>query len=268
MTALEHGADDYMVKPIRPVELLARLEAIVRRGESKPARPRMIDLRALRFNCQTRTAWRDDRVVRLTTKDFDLAVLFISNIGRLLSPLHIRDAVWGPGSVRGSHTLYTHVCHIREKLGLTPPHGWRLAAVYGHGYRLDEIATSPQHIDRQASALAESPWPAPLLKPDALLAPLIRAESIRSKHWNAPLSLLESSHGSEPTAEAIRHARLTGSTASLQVLFDDFIDRQPDCVRPRLWRCNLVIAFHHRWRSCASFPAPILLPAPATLIPA
>jgi two-component system, OmpR family, response regulator RegX3 len=175
VTALEHGADDYMVKPIRPVELLARLEAIVRRGESKPARPRMIDLRALRFNCQTRTAWRDDRVVRLTTKDFDLAVLFISNIGRLLSPVHIRDAVWGPGSVRGSHTLYTHVCHIREKLGLTPPHGWRLAAVYGHGYRLDEIATSPQHIDRQASALAESPWPAPLLKPDALLAPLIRS---------------------------------------------------------------------------------------------
>ena len=157
VTALEDGADDYMVKPIRPVELLARLEAIVRRGESKPARPRMIDLRGLRFNCQTRTAWRDDQPVRLTTKDFEIAVLFASNIGRLLSRVHIRDAVWGPEAVFSSRSLYTHVCHIREKLGLTPPHGWRLAAVYGHGYRLDEVPTSPHHIDRQASALAGSP---------------------------------------------------------------------------------------------------------------
>jgi two-component system response regulator RegX3 len=158
VTALQRGADDYMVKPIRPVELLARLEAIVRRGGSKPEHPKVIDLRALHFNCQTRTAWRDDQPVHLTAKDFDLAVLFARNVGRLLSRAHIRDAVWGPGPVFSSRTLYTHVCHIRDKLGLTPPHGWRLAAVYGHGYRLDEVATSAQYIDRRASALSGSRW--------------------------------------------------------------------------------------------------------------
>jgi DNA-binding response OmpR family regulator len=159
VTALEHGADDYMVKPIRPVELLARLEAIVRRGGSKPARPRMIDLRALRFNCQTRTAWRDDQPVRLTAKDFEIAVLFARNVGRLLSCAHIRDAVWGPEAVFSSRSLHTHVCHIRDKLRLTPPYGWRLAAVYGHGYRLDEVPTSTHYIDGQASAMPGSRWP-------------------------------------------------------------------------------------------------------------
>jgi DNA-binding response OmpR family regulator len=158
VTALQRGADDYMVKPIRPVELLARLEAIVRRGGSQPEYTGMLDLRALHFNCQTRTAWRDDHLVHLAPKDFDLAVLFARNVGRLLSRAYIRDAVWGPGSVFSSRTLCTHVSHIRDKLALTPPHGWHLAAVYGHGYRLDEVRTSAQYADYRGSARSGSRW--------------------------------------------------------------------------------------------------------------
>ena len=153
VTALQQGADDYMVTPIRFAELLARLEAIVRRVESKPKHPKVIDLRGLRFNCQTRTAWRDDRPVYLAAKDFDLAALFLLNIGRLLSRVHIRESMWGPGAVLGSRTLHTHVRRIRHNLGLTPLNGWRLAAIYGHGYRLDEVETFAQRIDQTTPCL-------------------------------------------------------------------------------------------------------------------
>jgi DNA-binding response OmpR family regulator len=75
----------------------------------------------------------------LTAKDFDLSVLFLRNVGRLLSRGHIRETVWGPNAVVTSRTLDTHVSRIRNKLGLTPDNGWRLAAVYRYGYRLEQL---------------------------------------------------------------------------------------------------------------------------------
>ena len=136
VNALTHGADDWIVKPVRHLELLARLEAITRRSEWRPPPPNMINLGALRFDCQSRTAWRDGRPIRLTAKDFDLSVLLLLHVGRLLSRAEIIASVWGPRAAMSSRTLDTHICRIRHKLELTPSNGWRLAAVYGHGYRL------------------------------------------------------------------------------------------------------------------------------------
>ena len=75
----------------------------------------------------------------LTTKDFEVAVLFLSNIGRMLSRRQIQECVWGPAGPSGSRTLDTHVCRIRSKLKLTPEHGWQLAAAYRFGYRLTHV---------------------------------------------------------------------------------------------------------------------------------
>jgi DNA-binding response OmpR family regulator len=82
---------------------------------------------------------RHSTQVDLTAKDFDLSVLFLRNVGRLLSRGHIRETVWGPNAVVTSRTLDTHVSRIRNKLGLTPEHGWRLGAVYRYGYRLEQL---------------------------------------------------------------------------------------------------------------------------------
>jgi DNA-binding winged helix-turn-helix (wHTH) protein len=71
-----------------------------------------------------------------------LLVLFLRNVGRLLSRAEIRETVWGPRAPFSSRTLDTHVSRIRDRLGLTPSHGWRLAAVYGYGYRLQHITAS------------------------------------------------------------------------------------------------------------------------------
>jgi DNA-binding response OmpR family regulator len=149
-----------MVKPVRRLELLARLEAITRRRDSESVQPEVIELGGLRLDCQTRTASRDDRPIHMTAKDFDLSVLILSNIGRLLSRQHIHDTVWGPGTMSSPRTLDTHICRVRRKLGLTPANGWQLTAVYRHGYLLQQIAVSVAH-GRDHAAVTGSPEPQP-----------------------------------------------------------------------------------------------------------
>ena len=152
VTALRQGADDYMVKPVRRLELLARLEAIARRCKHRTEQPEVLEVDVYRVDTQTRTVTRQERQVDLTAKDFDLSVLFLRNIGRLLSRGHIRESVWGPNAVVTSRTLDTHVSRIRNKLGLTPENGWRLAAVYRYGYRLEQLdgpaARTPTNSER------------------------------------------------------------------------------------------------------------------------
>jgi two-component system, OmpR family, response regulator RegX3 len=150
VTALRQGADDYMVKPVRRLELIARLEAIARRGKHRTEQPEVLEMDVYRVDCQTRTVTRHDRQVELTAKDFDLSVLFLRNVGRLLSRGHIRESVWGPNAVVTSRTLDTHVSRIRNKLGLTPENGWRLAAVYRYGYRLEQLDSTAQRVAREA----------------------------------------------------------------------------------------------------------------------
>jgi two-component system, OmpR family, response regulator RegX3 len=142
VTPLQDGADDCMRRPVRRLELLARLEAIARRGILKPGRAQVIELGPLRIDCRTRTVRFDERPIELTAKDFDLSVLFLRNVGQLLSRNWLCETVWGPKAVIGSRTLDTHVYRIRHRLRLTPGHGWRLAAVYGHGYRLQHTEIS------------------------------------------------------------------------------------------------------------------------------
>jgi DNA-binding response OmpR family regulator len=139
VSALRQGADDYVVKPVRRFELIARLEAIARRGRHQIEGPMVIEAGALRIDCGTRTVWRDGCPLEVTAKDFELSALFLRNIGRLLSRGYLLDTVWGPNATGLSRTLDTHICRLRKKLGLTPEHGWRLMPVYTRGYRLDQL---------------------------------------------------------------------------------------------------------------------------------
>jgi two-component system response regulator RegX3 len=90
-------------------------------------------------DCESRTITRDGAVIELTAKDFDLAVLFLRNVGRLLSRAHIHEAVWGRTGAITSRTLDSHVYRIRNRLGLLRTHGWHLTSVYKHGYRLEQV---------------------------------------------------------------------------------------------------------------------------------
>ena len=139
VSALHQGADDYMTKPVRYLEFVARLEAVARRAKHRAEQSEVLEMDPYRVDCESRTVQRDGRSVKLTTKDFDLSVLFLRNVGQLLSRVHICERVWGHRVLLPSRTLDTHVSRVRRELGFIPEKGWRLTAKYGYGYRLQQL---------------------------------------------------------------------------------------------------------------------------------
>jgi DNA-binding response OmpR family regulator len=141
--ALSSGADDYMIKPLGKLELLARIDALARR--SRPSqRPDegVLDFGRLSVDCRSREVKLQGKVVTMTQKDYELSVFMLRNLGRLLSRGYIMEAVWGQTAELNTRTVDTHVSRIRGKLQLVPEHGWRLSAVYQHGYRLEQVAVA------------------------------------------------------------------------------------------------------------------------------
>ncbi|MCW8908471.1 MAG: response regulator transcription factor [Sedimenticola sp.] len=136
--ALEAGADDYIVKPASEAVTLARINALGRRmgGGQRPLQvvgPVVID----RQRGEVRI---DDCRVELTEREYQLAVMLFNNIGRIISRDHLLESVWGISASIATRTVDTHVSRLRQKLRLTPEHGWQLKAIYQHGYRLEQLA--------------------------------------------------------------------------------------------------------------------------------
>jgi two-component system, OmpR family, response regulator RegX3 len=141
--ALASGADDYMVKPLGKLELLARIDALGRRVRPNSRQGEdVLEYGRLSVDCHRRQVKLDGREVTITQKDYELAVFLLRNVGRLLSRGHILESVWGQTAALNTRTVDTHVSRIRGKLKLTPENGWRLSAVYQHGYRLERVAAA------------------------------------------------------------------------------------------------------------------------------
>ena len=132
---LELGADDYVVKPFSPKELLARVRAVLRRSLPAPgASP--TTLGALTIDPGTHTVLVGDEVLALTPKEFDLLRALVEARGRVLSREFLLDRVWGysRASEIESRTVDVHVRRLRVKLG---PEGRRVLTVKSVGYRMD-----------------------------------------------------------------------------------------------------------------------------------
>ncbi|SAI66861.1 two-component response regulator [Bordetella ansorpii] len=137
---LQAGADDYIPKPLRPAELLARVAALLRR--SQPATPAhaAFTVAAYRIDPGERSVQLDGNRIVLAPKEYELALLFFRNLGRLLSRDVLAERVWNREIPATSRTLDTHLSNIRQKLQLRPQHGVRLTSSYALGYRLDLVA--------------------------------------------------------------------------------------------------------------------------------
>lgn len=137
--ALDNGADDYMVKPVKRMELLARLKAVSRRAVAQDDGQKVFDFGLYTVDLGTRSVSFRGEPIELTQKEFDLTVFLFRGAGRVLSRGHILESVWGRSPDLNTRTVDTHVSRIRNKLDLRPEHGWQLKAVYQHGYRLEAV---------------------------------------------------------------------------------------------------------------------------------
>jgi DNA-binding response OmpR family regulator len=133
--ALNSGADDYMIKPVRQSETLARLGALLRRAYPQKEATRLV-IPPYEFDTQAGIVRLNGEAVALTPKEFDLAVLLFRNIDRLMSRGHLQEMVWGRGVELPTRSVDTHISQVRKKLGLRGEHGFRAAAIYNYGYRL------------------------------------------------------------------------------------------------------------------------------------
>lgn len=136
---LSLGADDYMIKPVRRNEFLARLRAIGRRTYAQSEeKPRLL-LPPYEVDAASHTILVSGKPVELTQKEYELSYFLLRNVGRILSRGHILENVWGQSGDLNTRTVDTHISRIRSKLGFLPENGWRLSSVYTHGYRLEQL---------------------------------------------------------------------------------------------------------------------------------
>lgn len=144
VAGLDAGADDYIVKPARNVELLARVRSALRRRG--PAAPEELDSAPFVVDLRRRTVSRDGADIRLNDREFDLFAYLLRRAGRIVSRDSLLSSVWNTGPGVSTRTVDTYVWRLRKKLGLTADSGWQLVAVYQHGYRLartSDEATEP-----------------------------------------------------------------------------------------------------------------------------
>lgn len=132
VSALEGGADDYMPKPFRFAELLARVRLRLRQDRVTVPREDVIESGGIRLDVRTRRAEVGDRQVDLSAREFALAEIFMVNAGQVLSREQLLDHVWGMDFDPGSNVVDVYVGYLRKKFGPDA-----IATVRGMGYRFN-----------------------------------------------------------------------------------------------------------------------------------
>ena len=135
LVGLDLGADDYVTKPYRPRELMARVRALIRRHHRSQDDAEALDYRDLTVDFHKRSVVRGDEVIELTTSEFDILATLVGTPGRVFSRLELLERVMGFDHDSLERTIDVHVRNIRRKLGDDAHNPRYLATVVGAGYR-------------------------------------------------------------------------------------------------------------------------------------
>jgi len=132
VVGLDAGADDYVTKPFRLAELLARVRALLRRGASDTQL-----VQGVRVDPDARRAWRGDTEIELTSKEFDLLALLVAEAGKVVTREQIMRQVWDSKWWGSTKTLDMHVSWLRRKLGDDAHNPRYITTVRGVGFRFE-----------------------------------------------------------------------------------------------------------------------------------
>lgn len=142
VAALEAGADDYVIKPLKQREIVARVGSLLRRSGpySGSQDQRVIERAPYRIDIDIRVISLRGQVLDVSEREFELARFLFERVGQVVSRAHILEAVWKRSAEVNTRTVDVHLSRLRKKLDLSPENGFVLNSIYQHGYRLAPAA--------------------------------------------------------------------------------------------------------------------------------
>jgi two-component system response regulator RegX3 len=137
VVGLELGADDYVTKPFSHRELVARMRAVLRRGQDAELLPDVVEAAGVRMDVERHEVSVNGERIKLALKEFELLEMLLRNAGRVITRGQLIDRIWGSDYVGDTKTLDVHIKRLRNKIEPDPANPRYLTTVRGLGYKFD-----------------------------------------------------------------------------------------------------------------------------------